>query len=130
MALNEQIDRPTRWDAAFGSTMSDSDFALLMDRPEIKTLDAADFPKAAPLEGLVRYDMKVNRYNAGEIVVREGDYGNSAFLILEGELLIARSPGIPEEQLGRVSEGKKGFLPRLMSLIGNGSIPEKRDTDR
>jgi Fe-S-cluster-containing dehydrogenase component/CRP-like cAMP-binding protein len=130
MALNEQIDRPTRWDAAFGSTMSDSDFALLMNRPEIKELDAADFPKAAPLEGLVRYDMKVNRYSAGEIVVREGDYGNSAFLILEGELLIARSPGIPEEQLGRVSEGKKGFLPRLMSLIGNGSIPEKRDTDR
>ena len=40
MALNEQIDRPTRWDAAFDATMSDSDFALLMDRPEIKELDA------------------------------------------------------------------------------------------
>ncbi|MEC7488027.1 MAG: cyclic nucleotide-binding domain-containing protein [Pseudomonadota bacterium] len=130
IATHEHIDRPTRWDAAFDPEMSDDDFALLMDRAEIKELDAEAFPRSAPLEGLVRYDMKVNRYAPGEIVVREGDYGNSAFLILEGELLIARAPGIPEEQLGRVKEARLGVLPRLKTLFGDRNVPEKRDTER
>ena len=111
--LQDRIDRPSRWDVAFDPEMSDEDVAMLMGRPEIKALDPEAFPRSAPLDGLVHHDMRVNRYDAGEIVVREGDYGNSAFLILEGELLIARSPGIPEEQLGRSKEERRGVLPRL-----------------
>ena len=126
----EQIDRPTRWDVAFDPAMSDADVALLMEREEIKALDPGAFPRSAPLEGLIRHDMRVNRYEPGEIVVREGDYGNSAFLILEGELLIARAPGIPEEQLGRTKEARRGVFPRLKTLFGNANIPEQRDTDR
>ena len=84
-------------------------------------LDPSSFPRSAPLDGLVRHDMRVNRYEAGEIVVREGDYGNSAFLILEGELLIARSPGIPEEQLGRSKEAN-GACARLKTLFSNANI--------
>ncbi|MBT6959775.1 MAG: cyclic nucleotide-binding domain-containing protein, partial [Rhodospirillaceae bacterium] len=110
--------------------MSEEDFVMLMDRPEIKALDPEAFPRSAPLEGLVRHDMRVNRYDAGEIVIREGDYGNSAFLILQGDLLIARTPGIPEEQLGRSKEERRGVLPRLKTLLGNANISEKRDTDR
>ena len=130
IVTEERIDRPSRWDVAFDTEMSDVDFAMLMDRPEIKALDPSSFSRSAPLDGLVRHDMRVNRYEAGEIVVREGDYGNSAFLILEGELLIARSPGIPEEQLGRSKEAKRGVLPRLKTLFRNANIPEQRDTDR
>ena len=130
VVAQERIDRPSRWDVAFDPEMSDADFSMLMGRSEIKALDPGAFPRSAPLDGLVRHDMRVNRYEAGEIVVREGDYGNSAFLILEGELLIARSPGIPEEQLGRSREAKRGVLPRLKTLLGNANIPEQRDTDR
>jgi Fe-S-cluster-containing dehydrogenase component/CRP-like cAMP-binding protein len=129
-SAHEQIDRPTRWDVAFDPAMSDADVALLMEREEIKALDPGAFPRSAPLEGLIRHDMRVNRYEPGEIVVREGDYGNSAFLILEGELLIARAPGIPEEQLGRTKEARRGVFPRLKTLFGNANIPEQRDTDR
>ena len=126
----DRIDRPSRWDVAFDAEMSEEDFVMLMDRPEIKALDPEAFPRSAPLEGLVRHDMRVNRYDAGEIVIREGDYGNSAFLILQGDLLIARTPGIPEEQLGRSKEERRGVLPRLKTLLGNANISEKRDTDR
>ena len=118
----ERIDRPSRWGCSLRHRGLDVDFAMLMDRPEIKALDPSSFPRSAPLDGLVRHDMRVNRYEAGEIVVREGDYGNSAFLILEGELLIARSPGIPEEQLGRSKEAKRGVLPRLKTLFSNANI--------
>ncbi|MEL0020244.1 MAG: hypothetical protein VW709_10240, partial [Rickettsiales bacterium] len=66
--------------------MTDADFEMLMARPEIKSIESEAFPKTVSLDGVVRYDMRVNHYNAGDIVVREGDYGNSAFLILQGEL--------------------------------------------
>ena len=124
------MDRPTRWDAAFDADMSDADFDMLMSRPEIRSIDSESFPNSVSLEGIVRYDMRVNRYAAGDIVVREGDYGNSAFLILQGELVIARSPGIPAEQLGRFQTDRQGILQRLTNLWRNSWVPEVRDVDR
>ena len=131
MSEAARIDRPTRWDAAFDPEMSDQDFEMLMARPEMAEIDAASFPKSVSLDGVVRYDMRVNRYKSGDIVVREGDYGNSAFLILEGKLVIARSPGIPAAELGRVQTDRQGVLQRLSNLlIHNSWVPEVRDTER
>lgn len=130
MAQAERIDRPTRWDAAFDPNLSDADFEMLMERPEIKSIESDAFPKTVALDGIVRYDMRVNHYNAGDIVVREGDYGNSAFLILQGELVIARSPGIPADQLGRIKADRQGILQRFANLWRNSWVPEVRDTDR
>ncbi|MBC8452037.1 MAG: cyclic nucleotide-binding domain-containing protein [Rhodospirillaceae bacterium] len=130
MAQAERIDRPTRWNAAFDPEMSDVDFEMLMERTEIKSIEADAFPKTVSLDGIVRYDMRVNHYNAGDIVVREGDYGNSAFLILKGDLVIARDPGIPADQLGRVQADRQGILQRLANVWRNSWIPEVRDTER
>ena len=131
MSEAAKIDRPTRWDAAFDADMTDADFEMLMARPEITDIDAASFPNSVSVEGIVRYDMRVNRYNPGDIVVREGDYGNSAFLILEGELVIARSPGIPADELGRLQADRQGIMQRITNLLINNSwIPEVRDTER
>lgn len=130
MAQAERIDRPTRWDAAFDPEMSDADFEMLMERPEIRSIESDAFPRTVSLDGVVRYDMRVNHYNAGDIVVREGDYGNSAFLILQGELVIARDPGIPADQLGRVKADRQGILQRVANLWRNSWVPEVRDTDR
>jgi len=131
MSEAARIDRPTRWDAAFDPEMSDQDFEMLMARPEITEIDAASFPNSVSLDGVVRYDMRVNRYKRGDIVVREGDYGNSAFLILEGKLVIARSPGIPAAELGRVQTDRQSVLQRLSNLfIHNSWVPEVRDTER
>ena len=88
MSEAAKIDRPTRWDAAFDADMSEADFEMLMARPEISEIESSAFPNSVSVEGIVRYDMRVNRYDTGDIVVREGDYGNSAFLILEGLSLI------------------------------------------
>ena len=131
MSEAARIDRPTRWDAAFDPEMSEQDFELLMARPEIAEIDSGSFPKSVSLDGVIRYDMRVNRYKRGDIVVREGDYGNSAFLILDGKLVIARSPGIPAAELGRVQTDRQGILQRLSNLLVHNSwVPEVRDTER
>ena len=74
MSEAAKIDRPTRWDAAFDADMSDADFEMLMARPEISEIESSSFPKSVSIEGIVRYDMGLSA-DAGDIVVREGDYG-------------------------------------------------------
>ena len=131
MSEAAKIDRPTRWDAAFDADMSEADFEMLMARPEISEIESSAFPNSVSVEGIVRYDMRVNRYDTGDIVVREGDYGNSAFLILEGNLVIALSPGIPADELGRLQTDRQSISNRISNLFFKNSwIPEVRDTDR
>src|SRR5206468_3063335 len=59
-----------------------------------------------------------------------GDYGNSAFLVLEGKLRVVLAPGLPRELLGRQETQKKGFFEALAQLWRNPWIPEVRDVRR
>ncbi len=122
--------RPQRWDAPFGESMTDADVARLMERPEIAAIDADAFPRHTPLEGILRNDTRIMRYRAGDIVVREGDYGNSAFLVLDGKLRVVVAPGLPDNLLGRQTIRRKGFFETLALLWSNSRIPEVRDIAR
>jgi hypothetical protein len=66
MAKSEKIDSPTRWNAAFDQNLTDADFEMLMRRPEIASIDSDAFPKTVFLDGVVKYDMRANRYNTGD----------------------------------------------------------------
>ena len=64
---------------------------------------------------------------SGDIVVREGDYGNSAFLVLDGSLRVVLAPELPQSMLGRQSRRRKGFFEALSQLWTNSRVPEVRD---
>ena len=93
------IDRPKRWDSAFDPDLEEKDFEAIMARKEITEIDGS-FPSNLPLDGIVRNDMRLTRLERGDIMVREGDYGNSAFILIEGKVHIATNPQISAEQLG------------------------------
>ena len=99
--------RPQRWAQPFGSDMTDADVECLLNIPEIKAIDAEKFLTPIPLAGILRNDSRIMRYKSGDIVIREGDYGNSAFLILNGTLRIVLAPGLPGKMLGRKKNQKK-----------------------
>jgi Fe-S-cluster-containing dehydrogenase component/CRP-like cAMP-binding protein len=44
------------------------------------------FPSHSTLEDVIRHDCRIVSYQPGDIVLREGDYGGSAFLVLEGSV--------------------------------------------
>lgn len=94
------VRRPERWDQPMDASMSDADVAWLRSRQPFASLDTTAFPKATPLEGILRNDCRLIRCEAGEIIVREGDYGSSAFLLLAGSVRVVVSPLAPE-LLGR-----------------------------
>ena len=121
------MERPQRWSTPFGPDMSDDDVASLFERDDIAAIEADRFPKHTPLDGVLRNDTRIVRYNAGDIVVREGDYGNSAFLVLKGNLRVVLAPKLPQSLLGRQNAKKKGFFEALSQLWTNSKIPEVRN---
>jgi len=130
MAAVTIMARPQRWDEPFGPDMTDADVAMLLQRPEIAAIEASKFPSFTPLTGILHNDTRIVRYQPGDLVVREGDYGHSAFLVLAGTLRVVISPGLPKEMLGRQITKKKDWFEALSQLWTNRAIPEVRDTSR
>lgn len=130
MANVAMIARPQRWDAPFGPEMAEADVERLMALPEFADIDAESFPKHTPLEGILRNDTRILRYRPGDIVVREGDYGNSAFLVVTGKLRVVITPALPRNLIGRQASKKKNFFEALGQLWSNRAMPEVRDTSR
>ena len=122
------MERPRRWDAPFDPAMSDEVVDALLGRPEFASIDASRFPDAAPLRGILRNDCRVGLYAPGDIVVREGDYGNSAFLVLSGVMRVVLPPGLSLQMLGRSVERKRGAFSVLREMLSYSRIPEVRDT--
>lgn len=102
----------------------------LLSHPIFADIDESRFPGNTPLRGILMNDTRINVFGPGDIVVREGDYGNSAFLILDGGLRVVISPDLPQSVLGRASVARKGFFEALSQLWTNSWRPEVRDPSR
>ncbi len=104
------MERPQRWDTPFGPDMTEADVARLLKRPEVESIEADKFPGHTPLSGILQNDTRIVKYSPGDLVVREGDYGNSAFLVLTGKLRVVLAPGLPRNLIGRQSMRRKGIV--------------------
>ena len=124
------MERPKRWDTPFDHNMTDSQVEILLQRPEFSVIDPSRFRSSIPLEGIIKNDCRINRYKPGDIVVRDGDYGNSAFLLLKGNATVVIRPGLPSEILGRTSKKKKSLWQQISQIWKNSKFPETRDTSR
>ncbi|MCG8650742.1 MAG: cyclic nucleotide-binding domain-containing protein [Pirellulales bacterium] len=67
----------------------------------------------------------MHRCEPGEIVVREGDYGNSAFLVLAGSVSVMVSALTPE-QLGRQKTKQYTWSEALRRFLKPSSVAEAR----
>ena len=124
------MDRPQRWDSPFDANVSDADVAMLIKRPEFAAISQQRFPPSIPLSGVIQNDCRLLKLKPGDIVIREGDYGNSAFLVIKGALRVVVRPDLPADVLGRAPTRKKTAFELLRSLWRRSSRrwPEVRDT--
>ncbi|HTV61929.1 MAG TPA: cyclic nucleotide-binding domain-containing protein [Verrucomicrobiae bacterium] len=118
------LERPQRWDAAFGPEMTNAEVERLLAMAPFRDMDADQFPKRTPLREILRHDARLLRFRKGEIIVRQGDYGTSAFLILNGAARVVLKPDLPPTLLGRRKPGKKGLWPTLAQLWNGVRPPE------
>ncbi|MDB6025913.1 MAG: hypothetical protein JWM68_2136 [Verrucomicrobiales bacterium] len=119
--------RPERWDdsTSFGNGLSDEEVDRLLSVSPFREMEPDAFPKRLPLRGILRHDTQIRKYKAGEIVVRQGDYGTSAFLILSGEVRVVLKPELPPRVLGR-KETVRPSVFKVLSQFWNSKHSETR----
>ena len=118
------VERPQRWDAAFDPAMTDADVDRLFSIPPFSEMNPENFPKRTPLREVLKHDTAIRRYRKGEIIVRQGDYGTSAFLILSGATRVVLKPDLPPSYLGRQKPVRKGVFRTLAQLWSTWRPPE------
>ncbi len=125
LAAGAGVLKPQRWDVPFGANMTDQDVNRVLGIAPFSKIDAAIFPPSASLRDILRNDSRIQRYEKGDIVVREGDYGNSAFFVLSGAVRVFVDH-LPGALLGRLESQKKSFFSSLAQLWKNSALPEVR----
>ena len=126
---NVSVKRPQRWDAPFSADMTEETVTHLLALEPFSLMNGESFPQHAPLRGLLKNDCRIATYEPSDIVIRQGDYGNSAFLILEGELLVTLQ-NLPEDLLGRQTTQKRSWLSSLSQGWKNSRFAESRSQVR
>ncbi len=121
-----KLEKPQRWDTPFDERMDDRAVNELLQIDPFASMDEQAFGTNVPLRGLLKNDCRITNYQDGEIVIREGDYGNSAFLILSGELLVSLD-SLPANILGRATPKKKNFFQTLAQGWTNSKHSEVRN---
>src|SRR5262245_46402278 len=117
------LDRPQRWDASFDPEMS-ADVERLLEIAPFKDMNPEKFPKRISLRDILLHDTRIRRFRASEIIVRERDYGTSAFLIISGTVRVVLGPDLPASVLGRRAPRRRGFFRAVAQLWTNSREPE------
>ncbi len=118
------VPRPRRWDVPFGQ-MTEHDVDRLLTIEPFRNIDASAFPPTLPLRGILLGDTRISHYRAGDVIVREGDYGHSAFLTLAGSVRVLLERLDPT-LLGRDGPPRRRWLNSIAQLWQNSRIPEAR----
>ena len=118
------IPRPQRWDEPFGE-VTERDVDRLLTIEPFRSINAGAFPPSLPLHGILRGDTRFVRGDTGEFVVREGDYGHSAFLVLAGTVRVVLERLNPEV-LGRAASPRRSWMRAVAQLWQNARVPEVR----
>ena len=121
--------RPQRWDEPFGKDMNSEVVDTLMNLKPFADMDEGRFTQGCPLRKLLLNDTRLMAYEAGDVVVREGDYGNSAFLILSGSVQVALD-SLPQNVLGAPEAKRKTFWQAASQLWTNSRHRESRKIAR
>ncbi|SMP62295.1 Fe-S-cluster-containing dehydrogenase component [Neorhodopirellula lusitana] len=122
------VQRPRRWAEPLDPLMTDADVDWLMQRMPFAGLDASAFPRSIPLDGVLKNDCRLHRFSPGQVIVREGDYANSAFLVLDGHAeLVTRS--LPPDVLGRREVKKQSWPSAIWQLLRPSGVEEARDPE-
>ena len=119
MSTVASLDRPRRWDAPFDAEFPPEAVDRLLALAPFSAMNPESFPRSATLPDILRNDTAIRTFQAEELIVREGDYGTSAFLILKGRARVVLSPGLPPAAVGRKERGRRGLFRSLAQLWSN-----------
>jgi Fe-S-cluster-containing dehydrogenase component/CRP-like cAMP-binding protein len=96
-------------------SLAPADLALLRATEPFCSMDPAAFSADVPLEGILRNDCRLVRCQPGQVIVRQGDYGTSAYLVLEGHASVILGE-LAESELGQLDHRRVTWWQALSQL--------------
>ena len=105
--------------------MTEADVERLLSIEPFRQADASAFPPTLPLRGILRNDTRIVHFKDGDLIVREGDYGHSAFMILGGTVRVVLQ-SLDPQFLGRSTPKRPSWRRALAQLWRNSKLPEVR----
>lgn len=102
---------------AFDPFMSDAAVEHILSQDLFRNMDPATFPPSNTLRHILRKHTRLRHFPKGVLVVRAGEYGNSAFYTLKGRLRIVLPPGLPDNVIGRMVTHRKGLWEMVQILF-------------
>ncbi|MBL4701839.1 MAG: cyclic nucleotide-binding domain-containing protein [Phycisphaeraceae bacterium] len=135
MSKTSVLDRPKRWDIPFFAERSQRD-----QTPEVaqkaqeelvqRLLVIEPFAKMEnrkKLKDILHNDTRLLQFHDGDVIVRKGDYGNSAFITLVGSVKVLLDDLDPT-LLGRKKTKTQSRWRSFTKLFTLPRMPESRDT--
>lgn len=121
---------PRRWQEPLDPSMTDQLVERLLGVAPFKQMDEAAFPGSTPLRGLLKNDTRITKRSVGEVLVREGEYGDTAFLLLDGQARVAIE-SLTKTELGQDdTPARRGWASAigrtLATVLGPERAPETR----
>ncbi|MEM7315070.1 MAG: cyclic nucleotide-binding domain-containing protein, partial [Planctomycetota bacterium] len=123
--MSISVQRPQRWDVPFGDQMRPVDVERLLTLKPFVDIDADKFSSNTSLHDILLNDARIVKFAPGDLIVREGDYGNSAFLILDGSVRVTLQSLTPA-MLGRKTRTSSGWIKAISNLVRGTKYPEIR----
>ncbi len=111
------IERPQRWSDPFCREMSAAKVDRLLQVEPFRSMDPSVFPARVSLKGILANDCRIVELEPGDVVFRQGDYGNSAFLILDGELSVIQGESPMGPAQSSAKKGQGGLIARIGNLL-------------
>jgi len=111
---------------AFSADLDADAIARILASEPFADLDAALFPAHEPLSQIIAQHARLRRYVSGALIMREGDYGSAAFVVLRGQVQVIVNPPLPEQLLGRRAVRKLSRWQALSQWWHREREPEQR----
>lgn len=133
-----QIRRPKKWDHAFSADMAPEQVDALLEREPFASMippateSGADDAKAekvrARIQEILLNESRLLNFDRDEVVVRQGDYGATAYFIVSGNVSVLFN--VDKSLLGRGHAPKKSLWSHVRRVLGNPDTPEARDPEQ
>lgn len=136
-SVSESV-RKSRWSEPFGE-MTDESIAEVLrtdlfsrickDEASAREELFKSFGTSVSIYGILKNDTRIHSYEKGEIVVRKGDYGNSAYFLIDGEWACILSPDLSPDVLGQPAVRTLGLFASLakdLKGVFSSTVPEYR----
>ena len=130
MADTQVIEKPRRWDVPFWEEGRGTVRCPPMDEATVdRLLQLPPFAQMKPtrrLRQILASDTRLRPFEDRQVVVRQGDYGNSAFLVLDGQVKVLQD--LPRAEVGQSRPRRRGLIQDLLQRWTNSKAAESRDS--